>query len=214
MHKTKLIIVDDHSVTLTGIKNIVEGIDFVEVIGTAYSGREAIGIISTTDIDIIITDVEMDDIDGIELSGFVKNKYPKIKIIAVTQHSEKWIIEKLLKNSVDAIILKSKTDKEELLKALQKIKSGSKYYSDEIKDIYIEVNTNENNTPYLTQREKEILTLICKEYTIRKIGIILNIAGSTVETHRKNMFAKLNVKSQSGLVREAIRHGFYTFDQN
>lgn len=211
MHKSKIIIVDDHSITLTGIKSIIETICFVEVVGTGNSGKEALEILATKKTDIIITDVEMDDIDGIELSNIVKNKFPHIKIIAVTQHSEKWIIEKLIKNNVDAIILKSKTDKEEIIKALKKIGSGEKYYSNEIKDIFIEIRDIENSIPHLTIREKEILTLICQEHTIREIGDTLHIAASTVETHRKNLFIKMKVKSQSGLVREAIRFGFYTF---
>lgn len=212
MLKAKIIIVDDHSITLTGIKNIVEGIDFVEVIGTASSGKEALEILTENKIDIIITDVEMNNINGIELTGIVKEKYPKIKIIAVTQHSEKWIISKLLNNKVDSIILKSKTDKEEILLAINKINSGEKYYSSEVKDNYFQEKTPDNNIPYLTKREKEILILICQEYTIKEIGVSLNIAPSTVESHRKNLSLKLKVKSQSGLVREAIRNGFYTFE--
>jgi two-component system nitrate/nitrite response regulator NarL len=212
MHKTKVIIVDDHSITLSGIKNIVEGIDFVEVVGTANSGKEALEILTNNNIDIIITDVEMNDINGIELTGIVKEKSPDIKIIAVTQHSEKWIISKLLNNNVDSIILKSKTDKEEILLAMNKIKSGEKYYSTEVKDSFFNEKNSDNNIPYLTKREKEILTLICQEQTIKEIGLYLNIAASTVESHRKNLSVKLKVKSQSGLVREAIRNGFYTFD--
>ena len=212
LNKTKLAIVDDHSITLTGIKNIVEKIDFVVVVGTANSGKEALDILNTVNVDMLITDVAMDDIDGIELSKAVKKKFPHIKIIAVTQHRERWIISKLINMDIDAIVLKSKIGSEELLLALQNINSGKKYYSSEISEMFFQSETTDSGTPYLTMREKEILILICKENTTREISSKLRIADSTIETHRKNLFVKLKVKSQSGLVREAIKYGFYGFE--
>lgn len=209
--KAKLIIVDDHSVILNGIRNIVSEIDFIEIAGTANSGREALEILNTKNVDIIITDVEMEDVDGIELTKIVKKEYPHISVMAVTQHSEPWIISKLMEQDIDAIVLKSKTDAEEIQQALQNIKAGSKYYSPEIKELFFQSEIPKNNKPYLTGREKEILTLICKEHTINEIAAKLSISASTVESHRKNLFIKLKVKSQSGMVREAIRHGFYNF---
>nr|NQU92305.1 response regulator transcription factor [Bacteroidota bacterium] len=211
-NKTKLLIVDDHSVTLAGIKSIVEKIDFVEIVGAAGSGREALKILEKTQVDVLITDVEMDDIGGVELSGIVKSKYPQIKIIAITLHSESWIISKLLKLDIEAIVLKSNTDNVELLKVLQNIQSGIKYYSPEIMDVFFKVKNSSHNMPHLTHREREILIMICNECTSNEISKSLSIANSTVETHRRNLFVKLKVKSQSGLVREAIRHGFYTFE--
>ncbi len=209
--KARLLIVDDHSVTLAGIKSILEKIEFVEITGTANSGREALKILKKGRVDILVTDVEMDDIGGIELSGIVKTRYPQIKIVAITLHSEPWIISKLLKLNIEAIVLKSKTDNIELLKVLQNIQSGIKYYSPEIMDVFFQVKNNIHNLPHLTHREREILLMICDERTSNEISKRLSIATSTVETHRKNLFVKLKVKSQSGLVREAIRHGIYTF---
>ncbi len=210
--KTKIIIADDHSVTLNGIKRIVEKIDFTKIIGTASTGKDALQIINKQQPDILITDIQMQDIDGIELSEILKEKYPDIKIIVVTLHSERWIIDKLLKQDIEAIVLKSKTDGNEISEAIKKVNAGERYYSDEIKDLFFKLKQLEQNTPQLTSREKEIAVLICKEYTIKGIGAELCIAPRTVETHRKNLFAKLKVKSQSGLVREAIKFGFYTFE--
>ncbi len=211
-NKSKLIIVEDHSLTLAGIKNIIEQIDFVEVIGTAISGKEALEILSSTKVDILITDVGMDDIDGIELTKIVKDRFPHIKIIAITQHRERWIISKLININIDAVVLKSKIDHKELLLALQSVKIGKKYYSSEIEELFLKKESGENGTPYLTMREKEILVLICKENTTNQVSTKLNITNSTVETHRKNLCVKLKVKSQSGLVREAIKYGFYGFE--
>ena len=212
LNKTKLVIVDDHSLTLAGIKNIVEKIDFVEVVGTANSGKEALDILNTVNVDVLITDVQMADIDGIELSKTAKKKFPNIKIIAVTQHRERWIISKLVNLNIDAVVLKSRIDHDELLLALQNIVAGKKYYSTEIAEMFFQAEISENGTPYLTMREKEILVLICEENTTREISIKLKITSSTVETHRKNLSVKLGVKSQSGLVREAIKYGFYGFE--
>jgi len=207
----KIIIVDDHSLIVKGIKSILENIDFVEVIATASSGKEALDILNTTKVDILITDIEMDDIDGIELSKITRKELPLIKIIVITQHHERWIVSKLMSINVDAVILKSKISNEELLLALERIIAGKKYYSSELAKLFFQTEPNNNDIPYLTRREKEILELICKENTTKDISLKLNIAPSTIETHRKNLFTKLKVKSQSGLVREAIKFGFYNF---
>lgn len=211
-YKSKIIIVDDHSTTLDGIKKIVEKVDFVEITGTASSGKEALEIIENEQPDILITDIEMSDTDGIELSEIVKKKYPNTKIIIVTLHSERWIISKLLKQDIESIILKSKTDGKEISEAIKKVNAGERYYSDEIKDLFFQLKSSDENTPGLTLREREIIVLICQELTIKEIADKLCIATRTVETHRSNLFTKLKVKSQSGIVREAIKFGFYTFE--
>ena len=109
--RTKVLIVEDHSLTLIGIQNIVERIDFIEVIGTASSAKDALDILNIKKVDILMTDVEMKYADeGIELSKIAKNKYPNIKVIVITQHSESWIIGKLIMHDVDASVLKSKKD--------------------------------------------------------------------------------------------------------
>ena len=210
--RPKLVIVEDHSITLAGIKNIVDEMDIVEVVGSVISGKDALGILNSTNVDLLITDVSMDDIDGVELTKIVKNEYPDIKILALTQHRERWIIAKLINFDIDAIVLKSKIGDKELLLALQSVLSNKKYYSSEINELFSQSEIADNGTPYLTMREKEILTLICHESTTREISSKLSIASSTVETHRKNLFVKLKVKSQSGLVREAIKYGFYGFE--
>ncbi len=210
--RPKLVIVEDHSITLAGIKNIVDEMDIVEVVGSVISGKDALGILNSTNVDLLITDVSMDDIDGVELTKIVKNEYPDIKILALTQHRERWIIAKLINFDIDAIVLKSKIGDKELLLALQSVLSNKKYYSSEINELFSQSEIADNGTPYLTMREKEILTLICHESTTKEISAKLSIASSTVETHRKNLFVKLKVKSQSGLVREAIKYGFYGFE--
>ena len=210
--KLKIIVVDDHSVTVEGMVAIVEKIDFVDVVGTANSGKEALDIINSQKIDVLITDVQMDDINGVELSKIVKKNFPGIKIIAITQHRERWIISKLINLKIDAIVLKSKIDHNELILAIRNIVGGKKYYSPEIAELFFNKESVENEVPYLTMREKEILTLICHESTTKEISSKLSITNSTIETHRKNLFVKLKVKSQSGLVREAIKLGFYDFE--
>ena len=211
--KIKLLLVDDHAVTLIGIKNTVEKIDFVKVEGAVNSANEALELLDRKSIDIILTDIEMTEADeGIRLTKVTKRKYPNTKVIAITQHSEPWIISKLLKYNIDGIIAKSKTDYHELNEALLCIQSNKKYYSDDIKESFFQEKVKENKKALLTCREKEILILICQEYTTKSIAIKLSIAPSTIESHRKNMFIKLNVRSQAGLVREAIRHDFYKFE--
>lgn len=212
INKTKIIIVDDHSITLAGIKSIIDNINSVEVAGIATSGKEALVLLCNTIPDILITDIEMADVNGIELSKIVKKKFPLIKIIALTQHRERWIISKLVNMGVDAVVLKSKVDHDELQLALKSIDAGKKYYSSELAELFMQKEKIENGVPFLTMREKEILTLICQENKTKEISATLAITDSTVETHRKNLFVKLKVKSQSGLVREAIKYGYYEFE--
>lgn len=212
-NKTKILIVDDHSLILEGIKNIIKRIDFVEVIGTANGRDEALKIMEANKVDVLMTDVEMKEVEeGIELTKIVKKIYPKTKVMALTQHSEPWIISKLMKFDIDAIVLKSSTDSQEIQQALINLKANKKYYSSEVQKSFFQTKPNDNDIPYLTTREKQILILICKEYTTQKIAKEFHIVSSTVETHRRNLIAKLKVRSQSGLVREAIRYGFYRFE--
>jgi len=212
MDKINILIADDHPLILDGLKNIITELDYVNDIYTATNGKMALDIINIQNISILITDISMPEISGVELAKIVKNKFKKIKIIIISQFEDIQIIKPLIKIDVDGIIVKSQ-DKESIKQAITKVFEGEKYYSPTINNLIIKVlqNTHEDNIGIvikLSKRENEILQLISDEKTNKEIAEILFISVPTVETYRRILFSKFEVKNSVGLIKKAINIGF------
>lgn len=206
---TRLLIVDDHQMLIDGIKALLQEEIAFEIVATAHNGREALEILATNSIDIVLTDISMPEIDGIELTKRIKELYSNIKVLALSMFSEKQKIREMIDAGVSGYILKN-TGKEELVGALQKIANGGIFFGDEVTNEMMKM-MNEKEVPKkeivnLTFREREILKLIAKEYSNSKIAEELFISERTVETHRKNIFRKTNTKSIVGLIKFAFEH--------
>jgi len=216
MKKTiNIIIVDDHQMFLEGLSALLENVNDFKLIDTLENGKQVFPIIDTTSIDIIVTDINMPEMDGIELSKKIKQQYPYIKTLILSTHSDINMIQKCIKNGVDGYLLKN-AEKEELITAIKEIYKGEKYFSQSVKDDYMNsVFTNSKNTDPLVQlsrREKEVLKLITEEYTAQEIADKLFISQNTVNTHRKNLLSKLNAKNTAGLVMYAVQNGLLNED--
>lgn len=205
---TRVIIVDDHDITLHGMGVFINSLDDVELIAQSNSGAKALQILENNDADIVISDLDMPKMDGLELMHIVQDNYPKIKVLICTMHFNSWTLKKLVKNNVDGIISKNNV-LTELKTAIEYINRGEKYFSPEVNKI---INTTFNKIKpeskyfrvHLTKREKEILNYIAQEKTTASIADLLSISINTVETHRKNLFVKLNVTNAVGLIKTAI----------
>lgn len=204
--KIKIILVDDHIIFLEGLSSLLENNNDIELLGVAKDGNEALRLLKKEIIDIVITDVEMPNMGGLELATEIKKKYPSTKIIALTSHYNGTIIDKLRKKKVDGYLYK-KTGRMELLHAIYSVKNGYNYYSSEtmkeVQNSLLKSETNNSNIT-LSTREKEILKLICMEKKTSQIADELYISVNTVESHRKNLIRKLGVKNMVGLVKYAI----------
>ncbi|CAM1339677.1 DNA-binding response regulator [Tenacibaculum litoreum] len=206
-----IILVDDHKMFLDGLLNIFNNEDVYNILLTANSGENVIKYIKTNPdqhIDIVISDISMPDIDGITLNDYIKRERSDIKTLIVSMHTDTGMIDALIKNNVDGYLSKNATQSE-LLQAVQTILKGEKYFSQSVREAYMEnvFNKRKETSVMLTAREKDVLKLIAEEYTTQEIADKLFLSKHTIESYRKNLISKLNVKNLAGLTKYAIKLG-------
>jgi DNA-binding NarL/FixJ family response regulator len=210
MTKIKILIADDHTMFLQGIISLLEQEPNIEIVGKAVNGLEALQVIEQIPVDLLILDISMPEMDGIELSKILKKKFPAIKILVVSTHSNVSLISRLIRIGVNGYLLKN-AEKAELLKAINTIAGGDNYFSEETEEKHLSNNLRiEKQVSTLTElssREKEILVLIAHEYNTAEIAEKTFISLNTVNTHRKNLLSKLNAKNTAGLVKYAVENG-------
>jgi len=210
MEIINLLIADDHTMFLQGIVSLLQQEPEINIVGKAFNGIEALEIIKKESIDLIILDISMPEMDGIELSKILKREYPEIKILIVSTHSNVKIISRLIRIGVNGYLLKN-AEKSELLKAIHSIMQGDDYFSEETEEKYLDNQLKiEKQVSVLTElslREKEILILIAHEYNTAEIAEKTFISLNTVNTHRRNLLSKLNAKNTAGLVKYAVENG-------
>lgn len=206
--KITLGIVDDHQIVIDGLKSLLHGHDQFEVLIECTQPLEMIGLIEKIPIDILMTDVMMPGLNGAELSKLVHQKFPEIKILALSMSGQGDLVNQMIDDAdISGYILKN-IGKQELVKALEKISGGGIYFSEEV---LLEMTRasemkKENAEAHLTAREIEIIRLIEKELSNKQIAERLFLSERTVETHRKNIFRKTNTSSVIGLVKYAYEH--------
>ncbi|HEX8515567.1 MAG TPA: response regulator transcription factor [Bacteroidia bacterium] len=210
MKKIRIFILDDHQMLIDGLKALIITEKQFEITGTSNNAREALAFIAKDVPDIVLTDINMPEMDGIAFTRELKKSHPAIKILALSMFGEKSTISEILDAGASGYILKN-TGKEELINALHKISSGGMFFSDEISAEMMKAMSErgqkkEEDKVHLTEREKEIIQLIAKEYSNAQIGEALFISERTVETHRKNIFRKANTKTVVGLMKFAIEN--------
>jgi len=205
-----LLITDDHQLITDGLSQILKAEKMIGEIHAAKNGKEAVEIVMTKDIDCIIMDINMPELNGMEATKLIKKEKPGIKIIVVSMLCDPSIVIKMLKAGADAFINKD-TGKAELLKAIDKVMHNEKYISPGISnDLFTHLNDRNVNTTanekHLTKREIEIIGYIADGLTNNEIAAKLFLSNVTVETHRKNMLAKLQLKNTASLLKYAAEH--------
>ena len=205
-----LLIADDHQLITDGISKILETEKIIAEIHTARNGQEAVNMVLTNDIDCVIIDINMPVLNGLEATKLIKQQKPSVKVIVVSMLSDAAIVSKMMKAGADVFINKD-TGKTELLKAIAKAMQGEKYISPEISNNLITHLTDRrvqtaDNEKKLTPRELEIIRLIAEGLTNHEIAGKLFLSNVTVDTHRKNMLAKLHLKNTASLVKYAADH--------
>lgn len=198
----RILLVDDHTMLLEGINNLLENQHDIKVVAKVPNAENAIQQLKTTKVDLIVTDLHMPGMDGVALFNHVKTNYPSIKTIVLSMHDEVHIVKDLLRAGVNGYVLKKDTHTE-LLKAIDEVKSGKVYVSSEVNKVLVEDLQHDGEKPLLTTRELEIVRLIVKEFSNKQIAEALFISERTVETHRKNILRKTRVGSIVGLIKYA-----------
>ena len=206
--KIKIYIVDDHQIMIDGIKALLSSSTDFEVVGQQTNPLLAIADLQEKKADILITDISMKEMTGIELARKMKELMPDLKLLALSMYSDRETISEMLVAGINGYVLKN-TGMEELISALTRIAAGQQFFSEdvtaEMMKAFSEPKAEEQKEVVnLTNRELEIVKLISEEYNNAQIGDKLFISERTVETHRKNIFRKTNTKSVAGLVKFAI----------
>lgn len=206
----ELVIVDDHLMFLDGIQSILSTYEHIVISGIAKNGKEAIKLIKQQRPSIVITDIEMPEINGIELTKHVKKVNENIGVIVVSSHSNSKMISDAIKAGASSYIFKN-TGKKELIETIERVYAGESYFPDEVKQTLNNSLFNPKKAKQeavkLSKREAEVLTLISKEKSTQEISEALFISVNTVETHRKNLMRKIGTKNMVGLVKYAIQQG-------
>ncbi len=202
VERMKILLVDDHTILLDGVKSLLSQEDDLAVVGQAASAEEALEFLKKNEVDLIITDYSMPGMDGLSLLNTVKRVAPNTKIILLSMHDEVHLVKEILKAGVNGYVLKNDTHKE-LLNAIHDVRRGKVYLSSDVNKMLITNLNNPDEGKLLTDREREILKLIAKEYTNKDIAEELFISERTVETHRKNIFKKTGTNSLVGLIKFA-----------
>lgn len=206
---TRVLIVDDHQMFLDGIKTLLAREKKVKIVAEALSGEQALDILKTTKVDLLITDINMPGMSGTELTRTIKKDFPEVKVLVLTMYNEREIVHEIAMTEAEGYILKN-AGKTELVNAIQRIADNGTYYSNEVISIMTEDFRKEQqvkeNTRNLTKREREIIGLICEELTTNEIAEKLFLSALTVETHRKNILKKTKNKTIVGLIKFAIEN--------
>lgn len=201
---TKLFIVDDHQMVIDGLRSLLNKEEKYHVVGYCNQPLEALRLLEENPTDLLLTDINMPNMSGVELTRQVKKKFPTIKILALSMFGDSQIIREMIDAGISGYILKN-TGKQELLEALNRIISGHTYFSHEVTQELMK-NISTDGDGRLTNREIEIIRLIEKELSNKQIADKLFISERTVETHRKNIFRKTNTQSIVGLLKYAYQH--------
>lgn len=210
--KKKILIVDDHPLFRKGIKAVLTDYENVTVIGEAGSGEEAFSIIEKLHPDIIVLDLQLPGMSGVDLSRKVKAIFPDTKIILLTMHKEEGIFNKSFEYGIDAYLLKENAV-DEVIKAIEVVSEGNYYLSPLVAQYLMKQNINEkklakenSGMQYLTEKEKEVLQFIAMNKTTKEIASELFLSSKTIENHRANICKKLNISGPNALLKFIIEN--------
>ena len=204
----KIAIVDDHQIVIDGIRSLLEDHKDFKIVACTTSPKEMLDIIGEKEIDILLTDIMMQEMSGQQLAKAVKKNYPSIKILALSMSGQGDVVSEMINDADICGYVVKNIGKKELTEAIEKIAAGGIYFSDVVLDALHKFSNikKQNEETHLTQREIEIVGLIEKEMSNKEIADKLFISERTVETHRKNIFRKTKTNSVIGLVKYAYVH--------
>lgn len=210
MKKIEVAIIDDHEVVIDGLVAMLSSSEVLQITYTTQSGRELLGYLETTAPDVLLMDIQMPEISGIELCRQVLQQQPKVNIIAFSSFDDSSYVKNVMRKGAKGYLLKN-SDKQTIIRAIERVARGEEFLDDKIKNILLqETITGQRRSIYeipLTKREKELVTLIADGHSSQEIADKLYISLRTVETHRLNINQKMGVKNTAGLLKEAIKRG-------
>lgn len=217
MAPIKILLVDDHQIMIDGILSIIEDEETIEVLGQASTGKEAIDLCAQLKPDLVLMDLDMPVMNGMDASKEIKTIFPEIKIIILSLHAEKSVLEHMIQINIDGYLIKT-SSKSEMLLAIKTVGEGKRYFSSTV-TLSLSSNSKESapivdnsnqlqaQLASLSEREIEILKLIAEGFSNKEIGEQLHLSFRTIDAHRANLMRKLEIKKVTGLVRFAVKTG-------
>ncbi|MCB9165325.1 MAG: response regulator transcription factor [Flavobacteriales bacterium] len=207
-----LLLVDDQTIFLDGIESLLERMPEVAIVGKAHNGKDALQLATDLKPDLVLMDINMPHMDGIEASKRIRKVSPETRVVVLSMYGHKEFVLELLDGGVGGYLLKS-TGKNELIQALLTVAEGGQYIAQELRDLASKVDRHTDRNGeltygVLTKREVQVVKLILKERTTQEIADTLFLSVATVETHRRNIFHKLDCRNIAGLVKYAMERGW------
>lgn len=216
MPKIKVLVVDDHAIVRDGIYALLGLMADIELVGEATNGREAIERVEKLLPDVVLMDIAMPLMDGLEATRRICKQFPKTKVIALTQYNDHEFVFPMFEAGARGFICKTAASSE-LLTAIRSVYRGDSYLSPSVARVFVEgyqqrAHSLREQDPYsqLTDREREILKLLAEGYTTQEIAKMLVLSPKTVDRHKTNLMAKLDIHNRADLVKYAIRKGIIT----
>jgi DNA-binding NarL/FixJ family response regulator len=213
VEKIKIIIADDHTIFRQGLRMLLAQEDDMEVVGEAADGIEALELAKKHNPDIILLDIAMPNMDGVQVAGKIKKSLPRIKIIVLTSYSDDQFLYEFLKLGVSGFVLKDSAS-QELIYSIRKSHEGMVFFdpsvSKKVMEKFTQVSGGKSdfvNYGKLSDREKEVLRLVAEGCATKEVAEKLYISPKTVENHRANIMKKLNIRDRTGLTKYALRLG-------
>lgn len=207
-----VLIVDDHQMVIDGFRLLLKNTDDIQVVGHAVNAEEAFVLLEDISPDVVLLDINMPGINGIDACKKINSQYPNIKVVAITMHKEGSLIKMMLGNGAKGYVLKN-AGKNELVTAIETVHQGKMYLDEASNEIVLSAMGNNKKSkvskglfPKLSRREKEVLALILEEHTTQEIADKLFISFGTVETHRRNMLIKTGTRNTAGLVKVVLEY--------
>lgn len=214
MRTIKTALVDDHALFREGIALLLSRVDEIELIFDASSGEELMEKLKTKIPDVLLLDLDMPGMNGIDTYKFVHDRYPEVRVLVLTMHKEERMIAYLMELGVNGYLLKD-TDREELAKAIVTVYEEGMYFNDRTAQAMLGGLKRKTKTPpklgqeiILSRREQQVLELIAEGFSNKEIGEKLFISTRTVDGHRTSLLQKFNVHNTAKLIMEAVRKGF------
>ncbi|UBM57348.1 response regulator transcription factor [Marinilongibacter aquaticus] len=217
MSPIKILLVDDHEVVRKGMKFLLEDEEGVKIVGEVGSGAEALTIVPELKPDIVLLDINMPEMNGIEVAKILTKRYPKVRVLVFSMHNDPDYILQSINNGVDGYILKD-SDKDEIVKAMKVVDAGEKYFPPEVSAILVSAMQGKGHIKpqpavssttlsKLSKKEKVILKLIAEGMSSKQIAEQLNLSIRTVSNHRASMLKKTGLNNTVELVRIVTNEG-------
>ena len=210
--KIRLLLADDHPVVRRGMRSCLEGIRHVEVVAEAVDGQEALNLVKELSPDIVLMDIDMPNVNGLEATKVVREEFPDTRVLILSVHTNKDYVLQIIRSGAQGYVLKDASP-EDLVRAIESVDNGEPFFSPDISQIVLNQYLEEagadssGNSVKLTTRERQVLSMIAEGQSNKEMANHLGVGVRTIETHRERVMNKLNIHSVAGLTKYAITNG-------